>query len=310
MAKKVVNIVKKNKDELNNSNEIFNLNEEIIIGVNSKNVVKNNKKKSPKKKKLKKVKQQENKVQSKKNDQPKKKHKLLKFFVITFLIFLSVVLTLLSPLFNIKTIVVKNNNKVSKEQIISLSQIKLDENIFKYININIIENVKENPYIDEVKITRNYPSQIVIEVKERVPEYCLKVGENYAYINTQGYILEVSDVDNDLPELIGCKTELKGIIAGNRLSEEDLLQLEKVNILSNYAKENDVYSQIISYEVGKDRICMGVVGNKTAYIKNFSNVNIKMLSLKSILERTEGKSGKIFLDGQGEENSILFREDV
>ena len=35
-----------------------------------------------------------------------------------------------------------------------------------------------------------------------------------------------------------------------------------------------------------------------------------MISLKNVLERTEGKSGKILLDGQGEDHSILFRETV
>ena len=37
-----------------------------------------------------------------------------------------------SPLFNIKTIEVEENELISKNEIISLSQIQIDENIFKF----------------------------------------------------------------------------------------------------------------------------------------------------------------------------------
>ena len=49
---------------------------------------------------------------------------------------------------------------------------------------------------------------------------------------------------------------------------------------------------------------------KNIYIKDFNNLNIKVLTLKVILERTEEKSGKIYLDGQGNDKSIVFNEDV
>ena len=50
MSKKVTNIVKKGKNE-SESNELFNLNEEIIIGINSKKNDKDIKEKKNKKEK-------------------------------------------------------------------------------------------------------------------------------------------------------------------------------------------------------------------------------------------------------------------
>ena len=324
MSKKVVNIVKKDRKEklLNKSTELFNLNEEIIIGVNSKNAIKNvnNSKKNKKNLKTKSNLNSKNNLKDKsnfKNDNErikkgtkKKKHKILKIFIIIFFILLAILLLLLSPVFNIKNVVVKNNIKVSKEEIISLSQISLGDSIFKYININIMENIKKNPYIEEVDIIRNYPSEIVISVKERVVEYILKLNETYACINSQGYILEITNEKYELPEIMGYKTDAKDITIGNRLIEEDLFQLEKINLISNYAKENGIKEKILSYTVEEDRIAISIEGDKVAYIKNFTNLNIKILSLKTVLERTEGISGEVFLDGQGEENSILFRENV
>lgn len=315
MSKKVVNIVKKGKKEKipNKSTELFNLNEEIIIGVNSKNAIKNvnNSKKYIKtKNNLKDKSNFKNDNERIKKGKKKKKHKILKILIIIFFILLSILLLLLSPVFNIKNIDVKNNIKVSKEEIISLSQISLGDSIFKYININIMENIKENPYIEEVDIIRNYPSEIVISVKERVVEYILKLNETYACINSQGYILEITNEKYEVPEIMGYKTDAKDITIGNRLIEEDLFQLEKINLISNYAKENGIKEKILSYTVEEDRMAINIEGDKVAYIKNFTNLNIKILSLKTVLERTEGISGEVFLDGQGEENSILFRENV
>ena len=315
MPKKVVNIVKKDKKEKtqSESKELFNLNEEIIIGINSKNVVKKentkNNSKNVKNSSRNKKKSKSNKNRNKTNKE-KKSHKILKIFIILFLLLISIVLILLSPLFNIKSIVVKNNNLVSKEEIISLSQINMDDNIFKYLNIDIMKNVEANPYIEEVNIIRKYPSQIIIEVQEREIEYILKINETYVYIDNQGYILEVTSEEYKSPEIIGYKTEAKDILAGNRLIEEDLLKLENINLISNYAKENELNDKILSYNIEDDTIAISLVGEKVAYIEDFTNLNIKMLSLKVILERTEGKPGEIFLDGQGENSAVLFREKV
>ena len=49
---------------------------------------------------------------------------------------------MISPIFNIKNIEVKNNQKISSEQIISLSGVKLDENTFKYSKRDIKKKIK------------------------------------------------------------------------------------------------------------------------------------------------------------------------
>ena len=327
MAKKVVKIEKnkksKNENKKNDSKELFNLNEEIVIGINSKNVIKeknnknqskknNNKKANNSKSVSKKNSKAPNKNKAYRKDEikEKKSHKWIKIILVIFLLVLLLVILLLSPIFNITAIYVKGNSKISKQEIISLSQIQLGENIFKYINIKIMQNIKTNPYIDEVKITRNYPSEITIEVKERENKYMLKINETYYSISTQGYILDKSIDTYQLPEIIGYKTETIDIILGNRLIDDDLEQLEKINTLNNYLEEDGIKEKILNYTIGEDEIIIGLNDNRQIYVQSFTNLSIKMISLKNVLERTEGKSGKILLDGQGEDHSILFRETV
>ena len=331
MSKKVTNIVKKGKNQ-SNSDELFNLNEEIIIGINSKKDNSKNKKKKDSKKKEKEVinvKNKSNKNHSinvrdsnnfisakhKSDDnmyknEKKKSHKILKVFFIIFFLILIIVLLLLSPVFSISNITVKNNVRVSSDEIISLSGIKIGDNTFKYINFDMVDKIKENPYIEDVKIVRKYPNEIIINVTERTPEFSLKIGESFVYIDNQGYILEITAEDYGVPEIIGFKTEITNESVSNRLREDDLKELQNIIEVYDCIKNNGIADKVVKFIIEDHRLVIGLVEDKVAYLENFTNINIKILSLKVILERTEGKAGEINLDGQGTDSSAVFKEKV
>lgn len=68
-----------------------------------------------------------------------------------FILIGGVTFFLLSPIFNIKNINVSGNSKISSEEILSLSQLRKDENIFKINKQDTREKVKQNAYIDTVE---------------------------------------------------------------------------------------------------------------------------------------------------------------
>ena len=84
----------------------------------------------------------------------KKRFKIVKWTSLIILTFTALAIFLLSDLFNIKEIKVLSNNKLSAEEIIYLSNIKTNENMFKFLKIKAIEDIKQNPYIETVKIHR------------------------------------------------------------------------------------------------------------------------------------------------------------
>lgn len=133
---------------------------------------------------------------SKKNQ--KKKKNLKKTRKITIFISLIIVLTIIgvlvlfSSLFNIKQITVINNSKVTTQEVIQKSGLILGNNMFRTLKHTIREGIKTNSYIEDVKITKKLNGEIILDIEERVPTYILQCEEGYAYINNQGYILEVS----------------------------------------------------------------------------------------------------------------------
>ena len=142
-----------------------------------------------------------------------------------------------------------NNNQVSSYTIISLSELKQDENIFKFYKNNVINKIKENPYIENVKIQRKIPNKIEIEVKERVAKYSVDYMGKYAYINTQGYILEIAEESKDMTIIQGITTAEDEVVPGKRLNNDDLNKLEDVIKILDSANENGLEGKVTSIDI-------------------------------------------------------------
>ena len=208
--------------------EDFDLDTETVINMTNKN-------------KLKKDEERRRKI-TKQEKKRRKRIKRIKFFVKLFLlvgiIAGGITFALTSPIFNIKDINVINNNTIPSDTIVSLSELKPDENIFKFYKGDAINKIKANPYVESVEIHRKLPSTIEIDVTERVATYNIDYMGKYAYINTQGYILEISDDSKGMPVIQGATTSEDDIVPGNRLNENDLRRLEQVIRIMNAAKDS------------------------------------------------------------------------
>lgn len=307
--------------------------DEIIIGItprddsnkNKKKKSKSNSKKKPTKtsnsKSNKKVSTSNSKteVNKSKNNKISKKEatrrKLLKIIGIIILLIFLIILLCSSRLFNIKSIEVSGNTKLSDEKIISLSSLELYTNIFNFKRGNIVKNIKENAYIEDVKVSRKYPSTVNIEVEEREARYMLQFADSYVYINNQGYMLEISNEKLELPILVGFTTDLSNIKAGNRINVDDLKKLNTVIKIYDSAKLNDMNELITKIDISNSKnysIEMASKG-KIVYLgecSNYSDLKTRMLYLKSILDKTEGSSGEIFLDIDLNSEKIRFKEKV
>lgn len=324
-------VVKKGKHEQEKEDEIFNFDDEIILGVNTskktkdETISKSNEK--PKKIKNKKSKAKPN----KKNNQvhkniPKKvieereksKNKRMKIFKIIKIIMLIIifivllVVLLLSPVFDIKNIQVKGNDKIEAEQIISLSGITIGENTFKFNSKEVKKKIKENAYIETVKIERKLPTGVQITIKERKPTILMEYGGSYIYLNNQGYILEISAEKLDLPIIQGATTKEEELVAGNRLNKEDL---EKLNVVLNIiesANSNGLIDQLTKVDISdsQDYKIIFNDGQATAHIGDCTTLGTRMLYVKAILEDNIGIKGEIFVNMDLNIENPYFRKQV
>lgn len=249
------------------------------------------------------------KKKSKKVNMKRKKRrlKILKWTSLLVLIIGAITLFLLSPIFNVKEIIVNNNSKISSEEIINLSSIKKDINMFKFLKVKVKEQIRVNPYIESVEIHRHLNGKIEINVTERVATYIIAKEEGYAYINNQGYVLEISSEKPELPSIEGFTSE--DITAGNRLELADLKKLNIIIQIVNSARENNIAEKIssINIESDNDIIIKMETELKTIHFGNGTRINDKIIKIIPVLEDNLGVSGQIFVK---DIDKVYFRGDV
>ena len=281
----------------------FDFDTETVIGMANKKKIKKEEKK----------KTQSTNKKRKKERLIKRVERIVKILILLGIIIGAIVFATCSPIFNIQDIEVLNNSKVSSDTIISLSGINKGENIFKFISSNIVNNIKKNAYIKDVKIKRVIPSKVQIEVQEREAKFSIPVLGQYAYLSSQGYILEIAQNELNLPVIYGLETPEENIVAGNRLINEDLEDLETVLRIMNSMQENELYDKVTNIDISNknDYIVYMQGEQKTIHLGDASNLSNRLLYVKAILEEEKDKEGDIFVNGDlNSDFKVYFREKV
>ena len=277
--------------------EKYDIDNEIVIGLNTKEisrpVIKNATVKKPKK--------------------TNKNSKVIKYLCIMFLLIIAILLLFMSPIFTLEEININGNTKITTNECIELTGLEIGQNIYKLNKMQIKNNLKQNAYIENVSISRKLPNKIEITITERKTTYQLELENNeYAYINNQGYILEKSNTKLETIIITGFSTEIENINVGNRINETDLERLETVLKIVDSAESNGIIEHITKIDIqNKNDYKLILEGEKkTVYIGDASSISTRMLYIKAILEKEKGIEGEIFVNGNLNVDKAFFREKV
>lgn len=317
------------KSNLNNKqkNNKYNADNEIIIGVTTKpkEKVRVDKKatrtktnSSPKVNKNANAHRNNTKNRKNKNNEniiknKNRKVKLTISIVLLFILIGGTIYYLTTPKFNITDIVVYGNSQNSVETYISLSKLNLNStNIFAFTKKGVINNIKENAYVEDAQIKRKLPSTVEIYITERVGAYQVKYLDKYLYIDKQGYMLQISDEKKDIPVIDGLTSISSSIKIGSRLNNDDLIKLDTVLKIMNYCKYNSEENKITMIDLNNasDYILYFEEEEKKVYLGNSSNITEKMDLAMKIMKSEKGKKGEIFVrEDLLNKNRTFFREE-
>lgn len=102
-----------------------------------------------------------------------------------------------SGYFDIENIRVENQNRVSREDILDLSNIHMGSNVFD-LDLELIgRKIEENPWIATARVERVFPREVVITVKEREPMAVASLGYLY-YVDVSGGIFKLLGAEDNL----------------------------------------------------------------------------------------------------------------
>lgn len=113
----------------------------------------------------------------------------------TFFTVLSVIAILivmfLTPLFNIKTVNIVGNNKLTQEQIFTEIGDFTGRNLFSTRARGIKKKISKYAYAEKVTVKKKpFPPTLTVEITERIPAIQVSYAEAYIVIDKDGRILE------------------------------------------------------------------------------------------------------------------------
>jgi cell division protein FtsQ len=159
----------------------------------------------------------------------KRRKKIIRrrFFIFSILLIItSIALAFNLKTFDIKEILVKNNVKVGKDDIIKLSYINIGENIFYVSFYKGEKSILSNPYIKTVKLRRKLPSSIEISVTERNEAVYFQNGSSFYVLDETGVFLRKGSTAPNLFKIQGLDNKVS--FENNKVSFKDTRYSEEI----------------------------------------------------------------------------------
>lgn len=231
----------------------------------------------------------------------KKKHKFLKIWILVLFLFILAIIGIRSDYFNIKQVIVKDNNIVSKDEIIILSQSK-GKNIFLINKDEIKKKVCNNPYIEYISIKRKFPSIIIISVKEKEIKGIIKVKDGFINVDNNGRMVQLIDKfpSGKIPLIEGVDVKQyvpnQSIVQNNEYKQKALLSAISV---TNYNECKSLFYSINIYD--PYNIVYTTKNGIQVKIGDWTNIEYKISYAIEILHNTalKGKKGYIQIQPDG-----------
>lgn len=131
----------------------------------------------------------EDKIPTLKEERKKKANRRLLFYLSIFFILISIIVYLQSPFSHVKEIVINGNNILTEEQVIELSQLNQDVNIWTINQSDLKQRLEDIAVIKTATIVKKYPWTLKITINEHFLIGYLNDKDKYSPILENGNVL-------------------------------------------------------------------------------------------------------------------------
>ncbi len=182
-----------------------------------------------------------------------------------------VVLVLFLPAFRVRNTHVEGNVVLTDQEILKAAGLEYDAHLMSGVSGNIIDILrldygkteqkikKENPYIEDIRITIKLPSTVDITVRERSKVCYIRTPDGYAALDRDGIVLELSSSD--------AGRKVQPVICGLNVRYAELGKPVKIDNIKDYKKAIIVLGAILAADNAS-------VGGDYSMFENTSEVRI------------------------------------
>ncbi len=212
-------------------------------------------------------------LSAKKSDKPKVRLSGRGIFAICLVaaIIVMVILVLFLPAFRVRNAHIEGNIALSDEEILNEIGLEYDAHLMSGVSGNIFDILclnygkteerikKENPYIEDIRISVKLPSTVNVQVKERSKVCYIRTPDGYAALDRDGIVLELSSFDSS--------KSVRPVICGLNVTSAELGKKVQIGNMNDYKKAVIVLGAILAADNAS-------VGGDYSMFENTSEVRI------------------------------------
>ena len=249
-----------------------------------------------------------------KSEERKRNSAWLSAFLLTF-IFVGVIAgCLVTPTFDVSTIIVEEGINVRASEIQNYFSASKGKNIFLVDTITIEEELEQHPYIYKAEISRELPNRLKLRYFERAQYAIIKYMESYVYVDKYGNILEIKQ-ENTNPEIpVINNIESESFISGNKLEGIAALKYENVVYLLETAESanfNYTITEINYEDIERVELSIKEKDIKIMYGEIQKELlRDKIMYLNEVLKKLEDKKGILDISSTNYTEKGIFSEKI
>ncbi len=137
----------------------------------------------------------------------KKRAKVVFFGLLFVLMIITLAILSMTVFFNAEEITVSGNTHYTAQQLLDQGGLTIGQNLFRLDKFEVIDQMKEFPYIKEVTIKRKLPNTLVITVEENKPVVWISTVNGAALLNEEYRLLEYVTLPAEEPPEEGEETQ-------------------------------------------------------------------------------------------------------
>jgi cell division protein FtsQ len=215
-----------------------------------------------------------------------------------------------SARFATKEIQVQGATRLTREQVLVASGIKLGDNLFK-LDLPLVEKrLLNNPWLAQVRVTRRLPSTVGIELQEREAAALALVMGQLFLVNRQGESFKAATAEDpsDLPLITGVAVE-DGSNDTALYRQRIALALDVLNHYSQSRLSKSYQPQEVHLTPGGEAIM--TVGHKgTTLYLGVGPWSKKFVMAERVLARLQAQRSSpalVFLDNRANPDRVVVR---
>jgi len=209
------------------------------------------------------------------------------------------------PYFEIQSVTMTGNDRLSGDRLLRILNPLLSGNIFTCDIKSATDFLEANPWVESVSIRRQLPSDLLVEISERIPSAVVEADDGRRYlVDKKGYVLEETPSAPEGLVITGVLRGNDGLRPGARLDDASLDMAFALSRL--FAKDTAFKDPVVRVDLGDPDRITAVTGKNGVEVsfgtdrKEWDEKFLEYLVVRKILEDRDSPFGSIDLSFKGQ----------